>query len=103
MSIKTRNATVSLLQAAEASPTLAQLAQRAQASQARLSLVRSSLPPGLRTQVKAGPLQEGQWCLLAPTPAAAAKLRQCVPAMLALLGSHGQGVTDIRIKVSAGL
>ena len=29
-----------------------------------------------------------------------AKLRQCVPAMLALLASHGQGVKSIRIKVS---
>lgn len=97
-----RHAPVTLLQAAEASPTLAQLAQRAQASQARLALVRSSLPPALRTQIKAGPLQGGQWCLLAPTPAAAAKLRQCVPALLAQLGSHGQGVESIRIKVSAG-
>lgn len=95
-----RHAPMSLLQAAQASPTLSQLARQAQDSQARLDLVKPCLPPALRSRVKAGPLQEGQWCLLAPTPAVAAKLRQCVPAMLALLGSHGQGVQDIRIKVS---
>lgn len=98
----TRHAPMSLLQAAQASPTLALLARQAQDAQDRLALVRTSLPPALRSQVKAGPLHEGQWCLLAPTPAVAAKLRQCVPAMLALLGSHGQGVQGIRIKVSAG-
>ena len=93
---------MSLLQAAQASPTLAQLTRQAQDSQDRLALVRSTLPPALRAQVKAGALQDGQWCLLAPTPAVAAKLRQCVPALLALLGSHGQGVQTIRIKVSTG-
>lgn len=94
-----RHAPVSLLQAAQASPTLSQLARQAQDSQDRLALVRSSLPPGLRALIKAGPFLEGQWCLLAPSPAAAAKLRQCVPALLALLGSHNQGVQSIRVKV----
>jgi Dna[CI] antecedent, DciA len=98
----TRQAPVTLLQAAQASPTLSQLARQAQDSQDRLSRVRASLPMALRAQVKAGPLREGQWCLLVPTPAAAAKLRQCVPALLAQLGSQGQGVESIRIKVSAG-
>jgi hypothetical protein len=92
---------MTLQQAAAASPTLSSLAERAQASRNRLMLVRSSLPQGLRAQVQSGALEDGQWCLLAPSPAAAAKLRQCVPAMLALLASHGQGVQQIRIKVTA--
>lgn len=94
---------MTLLQAAQSSPTLARLAEQAQASAARLTLARSVLPAGLRQQVQAGSLEDDQWCLLASSTAVAAKLRQCVPAMLALLASHGQGVKSIRIKVSQGL
>lgn len=100
MSSQIRHAPMTLLQAAQSSPTLARLAEQAQASAARLTLVRSVLPAGLRQQVQAGSLEEEQWCLLASSTAVAAKLRQCVPAMLALLASHGQGVKAIRIKVS---
>ena len=92
---------MTLQQAAAASPTLSSLAERAQASRDRLQRVRGSLPQGLRTHVQPGALEDGQWCLLAPSPAVAAKLRQCVPAMLALLASQGQGVEQIRIKVAS--
>jgi len=103
MTTKIRNASMTLQQAAASSPVLAQLAEQAQASAARLSLARSAMPASLRQHVQAGALEDGQWCLLAPSTAVAAKLRQCVPAIVALLASHGQGVQGIRVKVSQGL
>src|SRR5690606_8071067 len=53
----------SLQEAVGAASTLAQLRERAEASQRCLALVRHLLPAGLRDQVKPGPWGEGEWCL----------------------------------------
>lgn len=90
---------VSVLQAAEASPTLASLAARAQDSSRRLAAVRALLPGALGTQVEAGPLEGEDWCLLVKTSAAAAKLRQLLPTLQAHLRNRGLPVTAIRLKV----
>jgi hypothetical protein len=89
----------SLQEAVGAAPTLAQLRVRAEASQRCLTLVRPLLPAGLRSLVKAGPWDEGEWCLLVGNAAAAAKLRQLVPAMRDALHENGAQVSAIRIKV----
>jgi hypothetical protein len=54
----------------------------------------------MRSGVQAGPLHEGQWCLLAANSAVAAKLRQLAPALTAHLRTHGHAVNDIRIKIA---
>jgi len=61
--------------------------------------VRSLLPAPLRASVQAGPLEDGQWCLLASSNAVAAKLRQFVPALQLHLEKQGLSVAGIRIKV----
>jgi hypothetical protein len=90
---------LSLEQAAGAAPTLAALQQRIRASQQCLETVRHLIPPGLRPHVKAGPLEESEWCLLVTGAAASTKLRQLLPAMLESLSRGGAQVSAIRIKV----
>ena len=93
---------VTLQQAAEDSPTLARLAQLARESGERLEAVQSLIPAPLRTAVKPGPIDGPAWCLLVDSNAAAAKLRQVVPALLNRLCDRGWQVTSIRLKVQTG-
>lgn len=88
-------------QAAQESPVLAQLVDRLQASNQRLKAIQSLLPGPIRNAVQAGPIDNGQWCLLVSSNASAAKLRQLVPNLKTHLLVHGLPVQDIRIKVRA--
>ena len=91
---------VTLQQAMAETPTLARLGRMAAESTARLAVVRPLLPPGLRELVRPGAAQENDWCLLVPHNAAAAKLRQLAPALLAALRSQGRAVETLRVKVA---
>jgi hypothetical protein len=53
----------------------------------------------LFAQIKAGPVDESGWCLLATHNSAAAKLRQLLPDIGAHLRSKGHPVQNIRIKL----
>ena len=90
---------VTLQQAAEESPTLARLAQLARESGERLEAVQLLIPAPLRSAVRAGPIDGAAWCLLVDSNAAAAKLRQVVPALLVRLRDRGWQVNSIRLKV----
>ncbi|NPC55811.1 hypothetical protein [Caenimonas soli] len=90
---------VTLLQAAEDSPTLARLSQLARESGERLKAVELLIPPSLRSAVRPGPIDGPAWCLLVDSNAAAAKLRQVVPALIAHLCGRGWQVNSIRLKV----
>lgn len=90
---------LTLQQATEASPTLARLAELGRESVARLNTVQSLIPATLRPAVKAGPLDATQWCLLLDNNAAAAKMRQLVPALEAHLRTKGWESRSIRLKV----
>jgi hypothetical protein len=92
---------LSLEQAVDSAPSLAALQQRIRDSQRYLECIQSLLPVGLRQQIKAGPVQEAEWCLLVSNAAVSAKLRQLVPSLLAKLIQNGAQVTAIRIKVQA--
>ena len=97
-----RQPAISLQDAVERAPALARLSQLAAESAARLRLVQPALPPGLRELVRAGPIDETGWCLLVPHNAAAAKLRQLIPALLKALQAAGHSVDAIRVKVERG-
>lgn len=88
-----------VMQAIEQSVSLASLLQVHRQSAQYLEEVQSLLPPGMRTQVKAGPVDESGWCLLVQHNAAAAKLRQLLPSLSAHLRSKGHPVNAIRVKV----
>jgi hypothetical protein len=94
-----RNQSVTLQQATLDSPTLARLTELTRDSVARLQAIAPLLPAALRANVKAGPIDGPVWCLLLETNAAAAKLRQMLPALEAHLRSKGWAVDAIRLKV----
>ena len=94
-----RHYAIPVHQAAQESPTLARLVERVQASSRRLEAIRPVLPAPLRASVQAGPMEDGQWCLLVSSNAVAAKLRQLLPALQLQLASQGLDVKAIRIKV----
>ncbi len=101
MSATFRYQTFSLQQAADAAPSLAALQERVRASQRCLQRIEHLIPHTLRRQVKAGPLDGTEWCLLVGSSAASTKLRQLQPAFLQALAQEGLQVSAIRIKVQA--
>lgn len=94
-----RNNTVTLLQATQASPSLARLTELSMDSVARLKAVEPMIPATLRPAVAAGPIDGSNWCLIVNNNAAAAKIRQILPAMMVALRTKGWQVSSIRIKV----
>lgn len=94
-----RSRPVTLLQATQASPTLARLTELSMDSVARLKAVQPLIPAPLRSAITAGPIDGPVWCLIVSSNAAAAKLRQLLPALEAHLRSTGWEVTSIRLKV----
>ena len=90
---------VTLLEATEGSPTLANLAARARDAGERLAAVQDLIPPEMRPAIQPGPAEGDVWCMLVNGSAAAAKLRQLAPMLQARLKSRGWEVGTIRIKV----
>ncbi len=97
-----RHQAVSLQQAAQQAPTLARLTELVRESSARLKSIEALIPPPLRGAVKAGPVDGATWCLLVSSNAAAAKIRQLLPAIQSHLRSKGCEVNSIRLKVQIG-
>ena len=88
-----------VMQAIEQSVSLASLLQIHRQSAQYLLEVQALLPPGMREQVQAGPVDENGWCLLVKHNAAGAKLRQLLPALSAHLRAKGHPIHAIRVKV----
>ncbi|MDO8305620.1 hypothetical protein [Herminiimonas sp.] len=91
--------TLTLHQAVGESPTLARLTQRVHESNQRLKAIEALIPITLRPAVKAGPVDDENWCLLVSGNAAAAKIRQLVPLMQDSLRRQGWKVATIRLKI----
>ena len=94
-----RHHAVSLLQASQDSPTLARLTELTRDSAARLKAVESLIPAALFSAIQAGPIEGPVWCLLLDNNAAAAKIRQLLPALQSHLRVKGWEVNSIRLKV----
>lgn len=94
---------LSLEQAVDSAPSLAALQQRIRRSQRCLEWIKPVLPAGLRQQIKAGPIQNAEWCVIASNASVSAKLRQLLPMLLATLNQNGAQVDTIRIKVRASM
>lgn len=84
------------------SSQLASLMQRLQMSQACLEIVRALLPPAMAACVKAGPIDDEGWTLLASNSAVSAKLRQLQPRLIEALAKKGLKVNAIRVRVQTG-
>jgi len=94
-----RHYAIPLQQASQESPTLARLTALTRDSSARLKAIEGLIPPLLRPAVQAGPIEGGSWCLLDKSNAAAAKLRQLLPAFLAHPRTKGWEGDSIRLKI----
>ena len=68
-------------------------------STSRLQAVEALLPPALRSAIKSGPINEKGWCILVSNPAAAAKLRQLIPAIDRHLALRDYRPMTIRLKI----
>ena len=96
-----RHHPLTLLQASQDSPTLARLIDLNRDSVERLKAIEALIPAPLRAAVKAGPIEGTVWCLILDNNAAAAKIRQLVPALEAHLRVKGWELGSIRLKVQA--
>ena len=94
-----RHYAVTLQQASEESPLLARLTALTRDSSDRLKAIEMLIPASLRPAVQAGPIEGDSWCLLDKSNAAAAKIRQLLPALQAHLRSRGWEINAIRLKV----
>ncbi len=94
-----RHHSVTLMQATQDSPTLARLTALSRDSVARLEAIEPLIPASLRPAIQAGPIEGPVWCLLLDNNAAAAKIRQILPALESHLRSKGWEVNSIRLKV----
>lgn len=94
-----RAGTLALGEALDHSTELGQLMARMQASRQRFETIRKLLPVELQAAVRAGPLDEAGWTLLADGSAAAAKLRQLLPRLQTELLQAGQDQPPVRVKV----
>lgn len=92
---------VALGDALDRSDALTSLLRRLHESRARLQAIHEPLPEALRGRVRAGPLDDAGWTLLVPSGAAAAKLRQLLPALEDALRQQGWPALPIRIRVQA--
>lgn len=63
----------------------------------------SALPPALGRQCKVARLDGQRLTLAVPGPAHAAKLRQLTPSVLGKLSARGWNISEIGIRVQAGL
>ena len=81
--------------------TLASLMARIRGSQARLDALADVLPGLLRQHLRAGPLDDDGWTILAANSAVASKLRHLLPTLAETLVAKGWQATSIRIKVQS--
>jgi hypothetical protein len=81
------------------SEPLVLLSRRIRESQDRLAAIAPLLPEGLRSHVRAGPIDEAGWTLLTDNNAVSAKLRQMVPALEAHLRTRGWDGPPLRVKL----
>ena len=79
------NQAITLMEAAQESPSLARLTELTRESSLRLKCLQTLIPGPLRNAIQAGPIEGSEWCLLVNSNAAAAKLRQMLPALQARL------------------
>jgi hypothetical protein len=91
--------TLGIDQALAGSEPLALLSRRMRESQARLAAITPLLPEAMRASVRAGPIDDTGWSLLASSNAVAAKLRQMLPALEAHLRTQGWDGPPLRVKL----
>ena len=88
-----------MARALDRSEPLASLLQRVRESRERFEAIAGLLPAALREGVRPGPLDENSWSLLVGHAAAAAKLRQMLPALEDALRARGWPGPALKIRI----
>ena len=78
---------------------LARLGLLIRESNRRMEIVKPALPGALTRFVKAGPIDEEGWTLMAANAAVAAKLRHLQPRLEQMLAEEGLQPAKVRVKV----
>jgi len=90
---------MSIGQALAGHEALARLGRLMQESNRRMAIIAPALPGAMTRFVKAGPIDDEAWSLLAANAAVAAKLRHLQPRLEAMLRAQGLQPSAVRIKV----
>lgn len=93
----------SLAGAIERSDSLTGLGRRLEESNARFAAIRDVLPPALAEQLRAGPIDDEGWSVLASNAAVAAKLRHWLPRLTQELHSRSFRELPIRVRLRSAL
>ena len=88
-----------LAESLQSEGSLAGLLARVRDSEARLQELRGILPADLLARLRAGPLDDDGWTILAANSAVAAKLRHLVPIITETLQDRGWATMTVRVKV----
>jgi hypothetical protein len=91
--------TVCVAEALQEHPTLGALLGRWRLAQECMQAVRPVLGPELSASMRPGPVEDGQWTLLAASGGAAAKSRQLLPRISQAVKALGLGVETVRIRI----
>lgn len=86
-------------QAIEGAPTLSALLAGHQRANACFQRMLPVVPPSLRALVRPGPVDGACWTVFVEHSAAAAKLRQLVPALLAAVSDFDGSIAEVKIKI----
>ena len=95
--------TVTLADALQENPTLGSLLVRWRQAQQCMQAVRPVLGIELSAALRPGPIEDGQWTILAASGGAAAKSRQLLPRIDQAVQALGIGVQSVRIRISPPL
>ena len=100
MRLKYPSGTVALSEALQGNPTLGSLLQRWRVAQECMQAANAVLGPQLAPSLRAGPVEDGQWTVLASSGTAASKARQLLPRITEAVQTLGLGVDSVRIRIS---
>lgn len=87
--------------ALDQSQVLGHLRARLQASQRCFDQIRPHLPAALMAQLRPGPIDDHAWVLLASNAAVAAKMRQWLPHLEAVLREQGWQGSGVKVRVQS--
>ena len=90
---------LNLATALDRSEPLGLLLRRLAEARSHFDTISGLLPPALRADIRPGPVDGDTWTLLAAHNAAAAKLRQLLPQLLAQLQTEGWQGTSIKVRI----
>lgn len=100
MRLKHPPGTVALSEALQANPTLGSLLQRWRVAQQCMQAAHTVLGAQLAPSLRAGPIEDRQWTLLASSGTVASKARQLLPRITEAVRALGLEVDTVRIRIS---